>query len=116
MGGGRLALGPSLCPYSPECVEGEFSEVGLPFYGVLRNSRSPGPTPSFMCDITHLSPRRPKIEVITRRYEAAIASELPARHFVAAFSVRGSTALMVAVECRRVATSGDRLWDCLIGL
>jgi hypothetical protein len=24
--------------YSPECVEGEFSEVGLPLYGVLRAS------------------------------------------------------------------------------
>jgi hypothetical protein len=25
----------SSCPYSPECVEGEFSEVELPIYGVL---------------------------------------------------------------------------------
>jgi hypothetical protein len=24
--------------YSPECVEGEFCEVGLPIYGVLRSS------------------------------------------------------------------------------
>src|SRR5918994_385249 len=30
-------------PYSPECVEGEFSEVELPLYGVLRSSRSPDP-------------------------------------------------------------------------
>ena len=27
-------------PYSPECVEGEFSEVELPFYGVLRSASS----------------------------------------------------------------------------
>ena len=32
------SLGPSFCPYSPECVEGVFSEVGLPLYGVLRSS------------------------------------------------------------------------------
>jgi hypothetical protein len=25
-------------PYSPKCVEGVFSEVELPFYGVLRSS------------------------------------------------------------------------------
>src|SRR5215217_4870177 len=31
--------GPSICPYSPECVEGKFSEVELPLYGVLRSSR-----------------------------------------------------------------------------
>jgi hypothetical protein len=24
-----------LCPYSPNCLEGEFSEVELPLYGVL---------------------------------------------------------------------------------
>src|SRR5919107_4169039 len=34
-------LGASLVKaYSPECVEGEFSEVGLPIYGVLRSSAS----------------------------------------------------------------------------
>src|SRR5215213_142910 len=27
--------------YSPECVEGEFCEVGLPIYGVLRSSPNP---------------------------------------------------------------------------
>ena len=32
-------LGPSSCPYSPECVEGEFLE--LPLYGVLRSSPHP---------------------------------------------------------------------------
>jgi hypothetical protein len=26
------------CLYSPECVEGEFSEVELPLYGVLGSS------------------------------------------------------------------------------
>src|SRR5215204_2774502 len=31
--------------YSPNVVEGGFSEVELPFYGVLRSSYSPGPTP-----------------------------------------------------------------------
>jgi hypothetical protein len=30
--------GPYFCLYSPECVEGRFSEVGLPLYGVLRSS------------------------------------------------------------------------------
>jgi hypothetical protein len=30
-------------PYSPNLVEGEFSEVELPLYGVLRSSRSPDP-------------------------------------------------------------------------
>jgi hypothetical protein len=30
--------GPYYCLYSPECVEGRFSEVGLPLYGVLRSS------------------------------------------------------------------------------
>jgi hypothetical protein len=30
--------GPSFCPYSPGCVEGKFSEVELPLYGVLRSS------------------------------------------------------------------------------
>jgi hypothetical protein len=30
------SLGPSPCPYSPKCVEEGFSEVGLPFYGVLQ--------------------------------------------------------------------------------
>src|SRR5215212_5088313 len=29
-----------LCPYSPECVEGVFSEVGLPLYGVLGSCTS----------------------------------------------------------------------------
>ena len=29
---------PFSLPYSPECVEGVFSEVELPFYGVLRSS------------------------------------------------------------------------------
>jgi hypothetical protein len=37
-------------PYSPECVEGLFSEVGLPLYGVLRRLitrlRSSSPCPS----------------------------------------------------------------------
>jgi hypothetical protein len=34
-----LQGGPAfLLPYSPECVEGEFSEVGLPLYGVLGSS------------------------------------------------------------------------------
>src|SRR5215213_3369699 len=28
-------------PYSPECVEGEFSEVELPLYRVLRSSHDP---------------------------------------------------------------------------
>jgi hypothetical protein len=32
--------GPNLCPYSPECVEDEFSEIGLPLYGVLGSSLS----------------------------------------------------------------------------
>src|SRR5215203_6089731 len=36
--GTRRNRRPSLCPYSPECVEGKFSEVGLPLYGVLRSS------------------------------------------------------------------------------
>jgi hypothetical protein len=37
--------------------------------------------------------------------------------FVAAFSVRGSSVLVVvAVECRRVATSGACLWNCSIDL
>jgi hypothetical protein len=31
-----LPCDPALCHESPECVEGEFSEVGL--YGVLRSS------------------------------------------------------------------------------
>src|SRR5215212_6293594 len=30
-------------PYSPECVEGDFSEVELPIYGVLRSSAKPCP-------------------------------------------------------------------------
>jgi hypothetical protein len=29
---------PSSCLYSPECVEGEFSKVELPLYGVLGSS------------------------------------------------------------------------------
>jgi hypothetical protein len=29
---------PSSGPYSPKFVEGKFSEVGLPLYGVLRSS------------------------------------------------------------------------------
>src|SRR5215216_6191961 len=29
--------------YSLECVEGEFSEVGLPIYGVLGSTHGPGP-------------------------------------------------------------------------
>jgi len=33
---GDSRVGPA--PYSPECVEVEFSEVGLPRYGVLRSS------------------------------------------------------------------------------
>src|SRR5215216_4106100 len=32
-------LGPFPCPYSAECVEGNFSEVGLRPTGVLRSSR-----------------------------------------------------------------------------
>jgi hypothetical protein len=39
---GGLGAYPSA--YSPECVEDEFSEVGLPIYGFLRSSYSPGPT------------------------------------------------------------------------
>src|SRR5687768_3052883 len=31
--------GPTSHPYSAECVEGEFSEVELPLYGVLRSSQ-----------------------------------------------------------------------------
>jgi hypothetical protein len=35
---------PSLsCPYAPECVEDEFSEVELPLYGVLGSSRRASP-------------------------------------------------------------------------
>jgi hypothetical protein len=33
----------SYCPYSPECVEGEFYELRL--YGFLGSPCSPGPTP-----------------------------------------------------------------------
>jgi hypothetical protein len=29
-------------PYSPKCLEGEFSEVELPIYGVLRSSAKGG--------------------------------------------------------------------------
>ena len=29
--------------YTPECVEGLFSEVGLPLYGVLRRSGTKNP-------------------------------------------------------------------------
>jgi hypothetical protein len=36
--GASLGSGPSSCPYSAECVEGEFCEVELPRYGVLRSS------------------------------------------------------------------------------
>jgi hypothetical protein len=35
----RYHLG-TILRYSPECVEGEFCEVELPFYGVLRSSAS----------------------------------------------------------------------------
>jgi hypothetical protein len=31
--------------YAPECVEGKFSEVGLPLYGVLRSSAQPRSNP-----------------------------------------------------------------------
>jgi hypothetical protein len=31
-----------LAAYSPECVEGEFCEVELPLYGVLRSSPGVG--------------------------------------------------------------------------
>jgi hypothetical protein len=34
--------------YSPTCLEGEFSEVGLPLYGVLRSS-SPSLTALLPC-------------------------------------------------------------------
>jgi len=34
----KTALGPPFCPYSPECVEEEFSEVELLIYGVLGSS------------------------------------------------------------------------------
>ena len=37
--------GPCSFPYSPECVEGEFSEVEHLLYGVLGSTYSPGPTP-----------------------------------------------------------------------
>src|SRR5215213_996040 len=33
-GGALVATPLLLCPYAPECVEGVFSEVGLPLYGV----------------------------------------------------------------------------------
>src|SRR5829696_1813423 len=33
----------SILRYSPECVEGKFSEVGLPLYGDLGSSFSPRP-------------------------------------------------------------------------
>src|SRR5215218_7234454 len=40
-GKGRVLRGcdPSSCPYSAECVEGEFCEVELPLYGVLGRSK-----------------------------------------------------------------------------
>jgi hypothetical protein len=34
-----MTLGPFSCPYSPKCVEGVFSEVELPLYGVLGSSQ-----------------------------------------------------------------------------
>jgi hypothetical protein len=37
LSGRAVPLGPSCCPYLPECVEGKFSEVELPLYGVLRS-------------------------------------------------------------------------------
>src|SRR5215211_6917983 len=36
---------PFSCTYSPECLEGKFCEVGLPFCGVLRSSARGGGTP-----------------------------------------------------------------------
>src|SRR5918997_6170985 len=30
--------GPSLCPYPPDCLDGGFSETGLPALGVLANA------------------------------------------------------------------------------
>ena len=38
LGGGRDVSAPLSCPYAPECVEGECTEVELPHYGVLRSS------------------------------------------------------------------------------
>jgi hypothetical protein len=40
-GAGALGFGPRSCPCSPECVEGECSDVGLPLYGVLRSLPNP---------------------------------------------------------------------------
>src|SRR5215207_699124 len=55
----------SLRVHSPECSEGEFSEVGLPLYGVLRSSRRPGPfgtslpkSDSLSCDLAAPGPSR----------------------------------------------------------
>jgi len=52
-------------PYTPECVEVEFSEVELPFYGVLRSSSArecsvvPGAT---------LAPREPPVSTLSTNF------------------------------------------------
>src|SRR5215208_2025270 len=45
-------------PYSPECVELGFSDVGFPLYGVLRSSHSKNSTKLAPCLVTPLRARR----------------------------------------------------------
>src|SRR5688572_5890610 len=54
---GLLRSGHSLGLYSPNDAEGEFSEVELPLYGVLRSSRSGLDSPLWWRDYTRLDDR-----------------------------------------------------------
>src|SRR5215212_5991034 len=61
------SAGTSLCLYSPECVEGEFSEVELPIYGVLRSSALPWGS-DVLCAMAHI--HSPHTGVCCLRYVA----------------------------------------------
>ena len=58
--------GPSSCSYSPECLEGEFCEVELPIYGVLRSSLAIN-----ISKIVHWGVRRTPINAIMRWWVSA---------------------------------------------
>ena len=65
-------LRPSLLPFSPECLVGKFSEVGLPLYGVLRSSSLGVPhfiTPAAANAMPKLCPNHPG-KILPERYNS----------------------------------------------